>query len=225
MRTYSYLDFELTAKKILMIAPHQDDELFGCYGLLSKIKRQNASIRVVYLSDGSLGAPGLERSEELTFLRCSEAKQVLHHMHIDEFSFKNMPDGELAQHLKEITLIIKNEIINYSPDTIIYPHHKDVHPDHMAASRSVKRALNEANVNINLIGYEIWNKIDKPNLYIDLNEDEVEIKLSLAQMYRSQMELYDYISLLKKLLVYRGEENGSQYAEAYYVYNYIFEGD
>ena len=46
------------AERVLVLAPHADDEVFGCGGLLHQLAEQKASIEVLILSDGAGGIEG-----------------------------------------------------------------------------------------------------------------------------------------------------------------------
>src|SRR5438067_976178 len=42
----------LTSDSIMVIAPHQDDETFGCGGLIALQREGGATVKVVFLTDG-----------------------------------------------------------------------------------------------------------------------------------------------------------------------------
>ena len=44
-------------ERVLVIAPHPDDEVFGCGGMLAHHAAQGATVRVLVLTDGAGGAP------------------------------------------------------------------------------------------------------------------------------------------------------------------------
>jgi LmbE family N-acetylglucosaminyl deacetylase len=42
----------LSARRVLVLAPHFDDEVLGCGGTLVQLARRGAAVRVLFLSDG-----------------------------------------------------------------------------------------------------------------------------------------------------------------------------
>ena len=46
------------ARRILVLAPHPDDESVGCGGYLTKMADEGAEITVAFVTDGELGATG-----------------------------------------------------------------------------------------------------------------------------------------------------------------------
>ena len=54
-------DPSLLPSRTLVFAPHADDEVFGCGGLLAYLAERGGAIRIVILTDGAGGDPaGLE---------------------------------------------------------------------------------------------------------------------------------------------------------------------
>lgn len=45
----------MTVDRILVFAPHPDDEILGCGGYLALKRTENAAIRIIVVSDGALG--------------------------------------------------------------------------------------------------------------------------------------------------------------------------
>ena len=54
----SCLVWEPGAEKVMVLAPHMDDETIGCGGTLARHVRAGASVTVVFLTDGRHGGGG-----------------------------------------------------------------------------------------------------------------------------------------------------------------------
>ena len=66
------------AASALVLAPHQDDEVLGCGGLLAQLAAAGGAVRVLFLSDGGGGAEVEDRDayrerrrNERALTRCS----------------------------------------------------------------------------------------------------------------------------------------------------------
>ncbi len=55
---------QVSAHKVLVLAPHFDDEVFGCGGLLAQLAESGAEIRVLYLTDSSGGEEITENRDD-----------------------------------------------------------------------------------------------------------------------------------------------------------------
>src|SRR5690348_6988030 len=53
------LDWEPEAGKVVVLAPHMDDEIIGCGGTIARHAAAGASVTVVYLTDGRRGSAAL----------------------------------------------------------------------------------------------------------------------------------------------------------------------
>ncbi|MBI2934851.1 MAG: PIG-L family deacetylase, partial [Chloroflexi bacterium] len=52
-------------RRLLVLAPHIDDEVIGCGGVIGRLSRLGAEITVVYLTDGRRGNPALYERADL----------------------------------------------------------------------------------------------------------------------------------------------------------------
>ena len=99
---------DLTGHRVLVLAPHPDDESFGCGAALALHCQQGDPVRVVFLSSGELGQWGEEQDLETTRnQREKEVHGALALLGVDDFDFWRYPDrgieadGELVARLEE----------------------------------------------------------------------------------------------------------------------------
>jgi len=59
------------ARRVLVLAPHPDDEVFGCGGCIARYAEAGADVRVLVLSDGGGYLDGAERDERVRTRRRS----------------------------------------------------------------------------------------------------------------------------------------------------------
>src|SRR5947199_104257 len=138
-----------TRSRLMLIAPHPDDEALACSVILQQAVRAGAAIRVVYVTDGD-DNPWPQRAVERRWslsasdrkrwgkLRRSEALAALGvlDIHPADVQFLALPDQGLTDLLlrdcnRALTRLIQ-VIDDWSPTDILAPSLSDIHPDHNA---------------------------------------------------------------------------------------------
>jgi LmbE family N-acetylglucosaminyl deacetylase len=137
--------------RLLLIAPHPDDEALACSVILQKALRARAAIRVVYMTDGD-NNPWPQRALERRWtlsrsdrqrwgkLRRAEASAALRALDfaVPDVRFLGLPDQGLTDLLLrdcDTTLTrITQAIDDWSPTDILAPSLFDIHPDHNAVA-------------------------------------------------------------------------------------------
>lgn len=208
------LDF----KKVLVLAPHPDDEVFGLGGTISFLKNSEANITVCYFCDGSGGIKEMRdekremRDNRLAQIRKEEAERAGNILGINKQVFFDHPDGKLASG-DSINKTLKSLIEEVSPDIIFTPSFLDNHPDH--------RAVNEILVNVlhgdekfEIWAYEIWTPFF-PNRIVDISP-VIDAKKRAMGEHKSQLDSRGYEKAVLGLNQYRAEINNIEgYAEAF----------
>lgn len=177
--------------RILVLAPHPDDESIGCGGLLLKYRDQ---CDVVVLTDGRYGGLQNQDENDVVLLRKEEFKKVMEKLQITNYSFLNIEDGKLSENFE---IFSKINFDNY--DIIICPSQGESHIDHS----SVYKFLAKINPKAKIFSYEVWSTIANPTHFIDIS-DSMSKKQELIQLYSSQVIQLDYISKITGLNCYRG---------------------
>jgi N-acetylglucosamine malate deacetylase 1 len=155
--------FSCSQKSAMVFSPHQDDETFGCGGMIALKRQQGTSVAVTFLTDGQ-GAGGNEGDSKAQIIntRKQEAKTALGILGVDEskIHFLEKPDGtlqELKKDQREKTIDqLVQLLITYQPEEVYVPHRKDCHRDHEATYQLVKEAVEQANIQVELLQYPIW---------------------------------------------------------------------
>ncbi len=86
----------ITARRVLVLAPHFDDELLGCGGLLIQLAAGGAEVRVLFLSDGSGGEEAVGDREAYAARRRGEAQAVARLLRFAGIEELGARDGFLA---------------------------------------------------------------------------------------------------------------------------------
>lgn len=117
-------------RSILIVAPHADDEILGCGGIMAKNKKENIEVYVAIVTNGYLGAPELFKIEGTERVR-SEALKAHQYLGIKKTYFLDFPAPRLDT-IPSYKLSMRLEgIIRENEITDLYiPHRGDIHKDH-----------------------------------------------------------------------------------------------
>lgn len=154
----------VSAKRCVVFAPHQDDETFGCGGLIAMKKALGATVKIIFLTDGSRSHTHLPEAsrEHLVRTRRSEAIAAAKALGLSEqeLTFLSHPDGGLGEMsgdekrraVEQLSLILHET----APEEIYVTHRHDKHGDHEASFDLVMRAMALAGIRADVLEYAIW---------------------------------------------------------------------
>ena len=183
------------AQRVMVFAPHMDDESIGCGGALLMYRQLNCELKIVFLTNGKQGCP-----EEIKALRQRESASAATLLGAEQLELYDLPDGLLSV-TEELIMRICRHITAYQPDLIFTPNLNDLHRDHIVTAAAVTEALRRSGGG-QIAYYEIWNPIPNPNCFINISE-VVSQKLELIRCYNSQIKKYRLIPLILSLNAYR----------------------
>ena len=189
----------------LIVAPHPDDELFGCFGVLNDHSCHND---ILLITDGEKGISDLSE-EETRLVRNKEFMECCSNLNVANIEFSHLPDSNL--NLKIMNENIETEKLKY--DNIFLPNILDLHPDHYMCSRFFLGAKSLKNTNIYF--YEVWSALPVPSHHINISEC-ADKKRKLINIYDSQIKYVDYANKILGLNAYRAMTNNGSYCEAFY---------
>ncbi|MBD2436926.1 PIG-L deacetylase family protein [Nostoc sp. FACHB-110] len=150
-------------KSAMVFSPHQDDETFGCGGMIAHKCEQGVSVAVVFLTDGQGNHHVDEQAKnKIVQMRQQEAIKALNILGLEtsKIHFLGKPDGKLlnlANSERQTTVSQISALLSqYQPAEIYIPHRKDCHRDHEASYELLKAAIKEAKITPELIQYPVW---------------------------------------------------------------------
>lgn len=219
----------LLPKRVMVLAPHPDDEVLGAGGLLSRLARENSDALVIY---GSMPSE----------TRQSEAKTGL--SILDNFSERidyeylyAETDGDLDTFpMKTLVTDIESYIQRFMPDLVIMPEPGGFHQDHRAISQAAIAALRPNGGTFNfrppiVAVYEepsdYWTletEQHHPILYVTLTDEDIEHKCQAMRSHISQDRPHPSersVEAIRALAVLRGAQAGVHLAEAYEVRRWL----
>lgn len=215
-------------KRILVVAPHPDDETLGAGGTIAKLSDQGHEVHVLMVS-GHL--PPLYKREcyEITVEESHKALKILGVTNIDFLEIPATMIGERPVH--EINNNIFQVIKELRPHLVFCPY-PDRMIDHRLIFESVMVATRPVGIgrNIEIVAaYETlsethWNAPHiepnfTPNWVIDIT-DYIEKKLNAFKCYESQ--IHDFpgprsVEAVEALAKFRGTQSGFSYGEGMHI--------
>jgi len=203
--------------KVLVIAPHPDDESIGCGGTLLKHAKAGDRVTAVYLTSGELGLKKLPQ-EKAWSIREKEARAAAKILRLADLLFLRGPDWYVADTIERLTSDLRTIFKRQKPQMIYLPHLGEWHPDHKAALPLVRAALNGAVIAPPALrAYEIWTPLSEFDHVEDISA-VMPLKLKAVRAHRSQCKDLRYDRAVRGLNEYRGAMTTKfRYAEVFQV--------
>ena len=178
--------------KVLIVAPHPDDEVLGCSGLIQRLLNEGKQVDVVILSGGGKSHAGCCEIDESTLIESRrnlsrKAAKILG-LPLENLHFLDYPDGSIVFDCSE-TDRLKKLIETLQPKVIFVPHKGEGWSDHLEAGRIVQKLVGEM-ADVLLYEYcvwfwyyNVWN-IDRKNAFvITMTEEELSRKNEAIDAY------------------------------------------
>ena len=202
--------------KIVIFAPHPDDEIYGCGGSILKWMEEGHELHIIYVTDnrvliswGREHGDLLEKyiteylnlnEDQIAEICLNEAKQASkafgfppNNVHLFKFH-----DQKAKENINLGIKLAKDVIAN--ADRVVLPSDNNNHPDHQATHTIAKQAALDLNLKrTEFYVYAIYNLIKVPM--------EKQVKIKIAE-YREKV--YEIMSLYKTQLAFKDTRLGWQ---------------
>lgn len=198
---------KLLSSSLLVIAPHMDDEILGCGGLML-LHADKRRLHCIYASDGKKSPTALlpwqnETDRDFAQIRECESREALAEIGVppENSTLLNLPDGGLSRARGELERRLENEIGRIEPDFILVPFRYDLHSDHVAVHRATLNLKRSGRICGTVLEYFIyfrWRlikgrdirlRIPKGNLIqVDISSVSAAKRNALSR-YRSQTNI------------------------------------
>jgi LmbE family N-acetylglucosaminyl deacetylase len=214
--------------RVLVIAPHPDDETLGCGASLLRHKSNGDTLSWVVVTRGhepQWSKEVLER-KETEISRVGEAYGFEQTIRLDFPTVKldTVPFDEMIAGLR-------NAIGDAAPDCVYVNHYGDVHSDHrfvFEATMSVLKPFYGDKHGVKrVLSYEVLSSTDAmpanssrvfvPNVFHNVTEF-LEKKLEIMSLYASEIQPFPLpraLDNMRALARFRGATIGVEYAEAF----------
>jgi LmbE family N-acetylglucosaminyl deacetylase/glycosyltransferase involved in cell wall biosynthesis len=207
----------LRGERLLVLAPHPDDEVLGCGGVVAQHLREQRAVRIVIATDGAAGGNAAAREEE--------SRRGIALLGPAEVVFLGFADRALGDDAADL---LRAQLLDFRPDVVLVPSPVEIHPDHVALAHAFCAAVQHdetlfADLAVTRVAfYEVSAPLPRPNTLVDIS-DVAEAKYAAVAEHASQLALHDYVAYARGLNTYRamtlpGPGAGkAKFAEAYFV--------
>lgn len=178
-------------RRLVVVAPHPDDESLGVGGLVATLARRMA-VTIVSVTDGE-GAPGAVAPNDLARRRRAELADAVHTVAPDaEIVRLGLRDGGVQQAGTQLTELLASLV--HGDDLVVSTLDGDGHPDHDAVGRSARCAA--AGAGAEHLWFPVWawhwhdpdDSILRRAWRVELDRAAQCAKASAVACHRSQLD-------------------------------------
>jgi LmbE family N-acetylglucosaminyl deacetylase len=196
--------------RVLVVAPHPDDESLGTGGLLQRAFALRIPVRVLFVTNGD-NNPWTQRFWEKRWsIRPDDRARWGRRRKLEALDaikalgggcgvarFLNLPDQGITDFLMEgdLNLIrwFAEEIQEWAPTRLVIPTELDAHPDHSALAVLLSLAIRSMGFPVARIWEYLIHRpsvpIDRPSVSLGLDTIEINRKLKAILAHRTQVAL------------------------------------
>lgn len=153
-------DLAPTQGRAIIIAPHPDDEVLACGGLLQLLHAQGTRTVLLAVTDGTASHPGsgLLTPADLARLRPQETAAALQTLGLDggnapQLLRARLPDGQVRAHVEQLHTLLRQLL--RPEDTVFVTWRQDGHPDHEACGLAASLAARACRAT--LVEMPVWS--------------------------------------------------------------------
>ena len=216
-------------KTVIVVAPHPDDETYGCGGTLLRHRKVGDSVHWLIVTNMSketgFSAKKIQtREQEIECVAEIYGFSSVQRLHFPPARLEKIPLQELVSAIGKIFHAIV-------PQEIYLPYRGDVHTDHQVVFDAVNACSKWFRFNSikKILAYETLSETDfnfdpnisafKPNFYSNIHPF-LEKKISISKIYESEIGEFPFPrseQAIRALANYRGLLSGYTAAEAFIV--------
>ena len=224
--------------RVIVLAPHPDDETLGCGGTILLLLGAGKKVKVLFLTSGERGYPDPEKSPvfrrflksgrtrvaDYSLIRERESERALRVLGVSDYEFLRFPDRGIYEHYQDVLRRLLESVESFGADTIYSPSMVELNPDHRATaalSMEVQKicmrnsAGGDSQTPIRLVFYEVTTPL-RPNTLVDIAPVYRKKKRALKR-YRSQLNCTDYLGHITAMNAVRAlTVKGTRCVEAFW---------
>lgn len=176
--------------RVLVAAPHLDDEVLGCGGLLHRLGER---ADVAFLCGRAYAGVQTSESTGTALKYAADARDTLGYM---EIRFGGFHDERLT--IADAASFLSDTIKELKPGCVLIPSAMDLHQDHATTARAARiaaRGLNVASYYVPSGSEEVisGSRSFTPNLFVKLSEEDVLAKQRAMFAYQDELRPYPHM--------------------------------
>lgn len=220
-------------KRILVVAPHADDETLGAGGIIARLVREGRHVTVAVMTGLGPEPHPFASAEAIGTVR-SEFAKAMDVLGVQQTVLHNLPTtmlDALPQHV--VNKVASETLDRVKPDLILLPFEHDLHRDHEILNYAFRVAL-RPHLSTNrkphaVLAYETATETHlqsphlrpsfEPNFWVDVSND-IDIKIDALSKFRSQIApapALRSLEAVRALATWRGAQIGVRAAESFVV--------
>lgn len=201
--------------RVVVLAPHPDDEIIGAGGALGLHAQRGDAIAVVHLTDGAGGDRDGKERGRIAQVRKDEARAAGRHLGVAEFHALDFPDGALKPEgafLSGFTGLLET----LKPDVLYVPSPWEHHPDHRATYWLAAHALRRSGLAPRVVLYEV-NEPQPASYLLDVTPmlERKRAALNAFASQRAYLDVTDKTLTANRARTVNVDVKGVEAAEAY----------
>lgn len=155
------LDLVPLGSRAVIIAPHPDDEVLGCGGIMQLLAAAGRPLQLISVTDGSASHPGSQRwtVERLSVVRPQESAEALRRLGLPMHSLKwlrgGFTDTQVAAQETELSEFIGGYL--HASDVVFTTWRQDGHSDHEAVGRASVEAARRVGATCHELPVWTWH--------------------------------------------------------------------
>tara|TARA_B100000315_G_scaffold254574_1_gene295918 strand:- start:1418 stop:2083 length:666 start_codon:yes stop_codon:yes gene_type:complete len=212
--------------KILVVAPHPDDETLGCGGTLYRHKSEGDELYLVIVTGISVDtgwpeATVKKRDAEIDAAANKYKFKDVFNLRLPTTRIDTLPLSDLIEKITEVYKKVE-------PEIIYMPFARDIHTDHQIIAKAMQstfkwfryphiqkvlmyETLSETEFNF------IENRTFRPNVFVDISL-YIDDKIEVMKIYDSEMGEFPFPrseKVIRSLAALRGSQSSFTAAEAF----------
>jgi LmbE family N-acetylglucosaminyl deacetylase len=154
----------VTSEFAIVIAPHPDDETFGCGSIIALKKQHGARVRIIFLTNGEASMKGhsLIAAQDVAAARIQDSAEACAYLGVgvDDLRRYSLPDGQVPRKgmpgFDQVVERLLDDIRELAPAEVFCSHPFDGHGDHTAAAEIAQEAIRRCMCPPRLLFYTVW---------------------------------------------------------------------
>ena len=215
--------------KVIVIAPHHDDEVIGCGGSICLHKQQDDQVAVIYIFAGWSAIPSLSDKQEASLVVQEEAIKSGKILGINGIKELNIPDRSFNVGQEALYDLISTLRNMGGCDILYIPHDCEGDREHKITNELAQEAIWLAASDYLpdlgkkilspkvILEYEVWTPLLSYQFSTDISSF-ISQKVRALEAYASQMKIKNWVDGCLGLNAYRGMVTGKgKFAEVFNV--------
>ena len=187
-------------RRLVVVAPHPDDEILACGGLLASLRGREADLLLISVTDGEASHPGSQHWTEyrLRRQRPQESRNALHKLGLDvqTLNWQRLSLKDTAVARDEAFLVNHLSQLLRADDQLLCTWRGDGHCDHEAVGRACAQAAQAKSVALLEVPVWAWYWAEPEDTRLPW-ERAYKVQLDADALQRKQQAITAHVSQLE----------------------------